>query len=258
MSVEFDLAGDVAVVTLDRPDRFNAIEASLGEGLVEALKRSGEEARVAILTGAGRAFCAGADLNDLRPHYEDGDGPDLSALLDDVFHPALHAVLECRVPVIGAINGVAAGAGMGLALACDVRVMSEDAFFTSAFTAIGLIPDSGTTWWLSRHLGVSRAIELALTNRRVGAEEARDLGLCLDVVPGDQLLDRAMELAAQMADLVPDSLVTTRRLIRDAAASSLDEALTAEQTEQGRLGKTPEHREGVLAFLEKRKPEFRG
>jgi 2-(1,2-epoxy-1,2-dihydrophenyl)acetyl-CoA isomerase len=258
MSVEFDLAGDVAVVTLDRPDRFNAIEASLGEGLVEALKRSGEEARVAILTGAGRAFCAGADLNDLRPHYEDGDGPDLSALLDDVFHPALHAILECRVPVIGAINGVAAGAGMGLALACDVRVMSEDAFFTSAFTAIGLIPDSGTTWWLSRHLGVSRAIELALTNRRVGAEEARDLGLCLDVVPGDQLLDRAMELAAQMADLVPDSLVTTRRLIRDAAASSLDEALTAEQTEQGRLGKTPEHREGVLAFLEKRKPEFRG
>jgi 2-(1,2-epoxy-1,2-dihydrophenyl)acetyl-CoA isomerase len=258
MSVEFDLAGDVAVVTLDRPDRFNAIEASLGEGLVEALKRSGEEARVAILTGAGRAFCAGADLNDLRPHYEDGDGPDLSALLDDVFHPALHAILECRVPVIGAINGVAAGAGMGLALACDVRVMSEDAFFTSAFTAIGLIPDSGTTWWLSHHLGVSRALELALTNRRVGAEEARDLGLCLDVVPGDQLLDRAMELAAQMADLVPDSLVTTRRLIRDAAASSLDEALTAEQTEQGRLGKTPEHREGVLAFLEKRKPEFRG
>jgi 2-(1,2-epoxy-1,2-dihydrophenyl)acetyl-CoA isomerase len=258
MSVEFDLAGDVAVVTLDRPDRFNAIETSLGEGLVEALKRSGEEARVAILTGAGRAFCAGADLNDLRPHYEDGDGPDLSALLDHVFHPALHAILECRVPVIGAINGVAAGAGMGLALACDVRVMSEDAFFTSAFTAIGLIPDSGTTWWLSHHLGVSRALELALTNRRVGAEEAHDLGLCLDVVPGDQLLDRAMELAAQMADLVPDSLVTTRRLIRDAAASSLDDALTAEQTEQGRLGKTPEHREGVLAFLEKRKPEFRG
>jgi 2-(1,2-epoxy-1,2-dihydrophenyl)acetyl-CoA isomerase len=258
MSVDFDLVEDVAVVTLNRPDRFNAIEASLGAGLVDALGRAGDESRAAILTGAGRAFCAGADLNDLRPHYEEGDGPDLAALLDDVFHPALHAILGCPVPVIGAINGVAAGAGMGLALACDLRVMSQDAFFTSAFTAIGLIPDSGTTWWLPNHLGVSRALELALTNRRMGAEEARELGLCLDVVPGDQLLDRTMELAGQMADLVPDSLVATRRLIREAASSSLEEALTAEQAEQGRLGKTPQHREGVTVFLEKRKPDFRG
>jgi 2-(1,2-epoxy-1,2-dihydrophenyl)acetyl-CoA isomerase len=258
MSVDFDLVEDVAVVTLNRPDRFNAIEASLGAGLVDGLGRAGQEARVAILTGAGRAFCAGADLNDLRPHYEEGDGPDLATLLDDVFHPALHSILECPVPVIGAINGVAAGAGMGLALACDLRVMSEDAFFTSAFTAIGLIPDSGTTWWLPHHLGVSRALELALTNRRVGAEEARELGLCLDVLPGDELLDRSMEVAGQMADLVPDSLVTTRRLIRAAASSSLEEALAAEQAEQGRLGKTPEHREGVMAFLQKRKPDFRG
>jgi 2-(1,2-epoxy-1,2-dihydrophenyl)acetyl-CoA isomerase len=258
MSIEFDLDGEVAMVTLDRPDRFNAIEATLGEGLVSALERAGDEARAAIITGAGRAFCAGADLNELRPHYEDGDGPDLAALLDDVFHPALHAILECRVPVIGAINGVAAGAGMGLAFACDLRVMSEDAFFTSAFTAIGLIPDSGTTWWLPRHLGVSRALELALTNRRLRAEEARELGLCTDVVRGDQLLDRSRELAGQMADLVPDSLVTTRRLIREAASSSLEEAMSAERLEQGRLGKTPQHREGVLAFLEKRKPDFRG
>jgi 2-(1,2-epoxy-1,2-dihydrophenyl)acetyl-CoA isomerase len=257
MSVGFDLAGDVAVVTLDRPDRFNAIESTLGEGLISALERAGEEARAAILTGAGRAFCAGADLNELRPEYEDG-GPDLAALLDHVFHPAVHAILECRVPVIGAINGVAAGAGMGLAFACDLRVMSEDAFFTSAFTAIGLVPDSGTTWWLSRHLGVSRALELALINRRVGADEARDLGLCVEVVPGDRLLDRSMELAGQMADLVPETLVATRRLIREAASSSLEEALTAEQAEQGRLGKTPQHREGVMAFLEKRKPDFRG
>jgi 2-(1,2-epoxy-1,2-dihydrophenyl)acetyl-CoA isomerase len=258
MSVDFDLVSDVAVVTLNRPDRFNAIEASLGAGLVDALGRAGDEARAAILTGAGRAFCAGADLADLKPHYEEGAGPDLAVLLDDVFHPALRAILECQVPVIGAINGVAAGAGMGLALACDLRVMSEDAFFTSAFTAIGLIPDSGTTWWLPHHLGVSRALELALTNRRVGADEARELGLCLDVVPGDQLLDRSRELAGAMADLVPESLVATRRLIREAASSTLESALTAEQAEQGRLGKTPEHREGVMAFLEKRKPDFRG
>jgi 2-(1,2-epoxy-1,2-dihydrophenyl)acetyl-CoA isomerase len=104
MSVAFELRGDVAVITMDRPERFNAIEATLGHGLVEALARAGEGARAAILTGAGRAFCAGADLNDLRQHYEEGDGPDLALLLDDVFHPALNAILDCRVPVVGALN----------------------------------------------------------------------------------------------------------------------------------------------------------
>jgi 2-(1,2-epoxy-1,2-dihydrophenyl)acetyl-CoA isomerase len=256
MSVDYVREGDLAIVTLNRPARYNAIEASLAEGLINAMDRAGEEARAVVLTGAGKAFCSGADLNDLMTDYESG-GPDLARLLEDVFHPALHALLECKVPVIGAINGVAAGAGLGFALACDLRVMAEDAFLTSAFTAIGLVPDSGTTWWLSHHLGVSRALEIAFTNRRVGAEEARELGLCVDVVPGDQLLDRAGSLAAQMADMVPDSLVTTRRLIREASGTSLAQALRSEQTEQGRLGKTPEHHEGVLAFTEKRKPDFR-
>jgi 2-(1,2-epoxy-1,2-dihydrophenyl)acetyl-CoA isomerase len=257
MSVDYALEDDLAIVTLNRPDRYNAIDASLGEGLIQAASRAGEEARALVLTGAGNAFCSGADLNDLMADYQSGDGPDLARLLEDVFHPALHALLDCEVPVVGAINGVAAGAGLGLALACDLRVMAEQAFLTSAFTAIGLVPDSGTTWWLSHHLGVSRALEITFTNRRVGADEARQLGLCVDVVPGDQLLGRAKALAGQMADLVPDSLVTTRRLIRDASAVSLEEALNAEQTEQNRLGRTPEHREGVMAFIEKRKPDFR-
>ena len=257
MSVDYVLEGDVAIVTLNRPDRYNAIEASLSDGLCRAMARAGEESRAVILTGAGKAFCSGADLNDLRAEYETGDGPDLAALLEEVFHPALSSILDCDVPVIGAINGVAAGAGLGIALACDLRVMSEDAFLTSAFTAIGLVPDSGTTWWLSHHLGVSRALELTLTNRRVHAEEARDLGLCLDVVPGEDLLDRAKGVAGLMADLVPDALVSTRRLVREASGSSLEGALLAEQQEQGRLGKTPEHREGVMAFMEKRKPDFR-
>ena len=258
MSVDYVLEDDLAIVTLNRPDRYNAIDASLGNGLIQAARRAGEEARALVLTGSGKAFCSGADLNDLMADYESDDGPDLSGLLEDVFHPALYSLLECQVPVIGAINGVAAGAGLGLALACDLRVMAEEAFLTSAFTAIGLVPDSGTTWWLSHHLGVSRALDVALTNRRIGAEEARDLGLCVDVVPADQLLDRARSLADQMADLVPDSVVTTRRLIREASGVSLDEALRAEQAEQGRLGKTSEHREGVMAFIEKRKPDFRG
>jgi 2-(1,2-epoxy-1,2-dihydrophenyl)acetyl-CoA isomerase len=169
----------------------------------------------------------------------------------------MNALLECRVPVIGAINGVAAGAGLGLAFACDLRVLAEDAFLTSAFTAIGLAPDSGTTWWLPHNLGVSLALEFALTNRRINAKEAHDLGLCVDVVAGDALLTRAREIAGELAQLVPDALVTTRRLIRQASGGSLDAALLAEQTEQGRLGKTAEHREGVMAFIDKRKPNFR-
>jgi 2-(1,2-epoxy-1,2-dihydrophenyl)acetyl-CoA isomerase len=257
VSVEYRIDGEIALITLDRPDRYNAIEASLSAGLVAALDRAGDEARAAIVTGAGKAFCSGADLNDLLTDYESGIGPDLARLLHEVFHPALDALLRCRVPVVGALNGVAAGAGLGLALACDLRVMSENAYLTSAFTAIGLVPDSGTTWWLTRHLGVSRALELAFTNRRVGADEARELGLCVDVVPGDGLVDRARILAEELADLVPDALVATRRLIREAAGDSLGDAMLAEQIEQGRLGRTPEHREGVMAFIEKRSPDFR-
>lgn len=257
MSVEYAVDGDVALITLNRPATYNAIGASLSTSLRQALERAGRESRAAILTGAGKAFCSGADLNDLLADYETGDGPNLADLLEDVFHPALQALLECQVPVVGAINGVAAGAGLGLAFACDLRVMAEDAFLTSAFTAIGLAPDSGTTWWLPHNLGVSRALEFALTNRRIGAQESRDLGLCVDVVPAQSLLGRAREVASDLADLVPDALVTTRRLIRQAAGSSFDQALQAEQAEQGRLGRTREHREGVLAFTEKRKPEFR-
>ncbi len=257
MSVEYTLDDGIATITLNRPDRYNAIDRSLSEGLLDSLRRAGEEGRVAIITGAGKGFCSGADLADLKAGYESGDGPDLSRLLDEVFHPAVHALVDCAVPTVGALNGVVAGAGLGLALACDLRVMAEDAYLTSAFTAIGLVPDSGTTWWLTQHLGVSRALEITMTNRRVGAEEAVALGLAMEAVPGEALAERARGVAAALADLVPDSLVTTRRLIRGAAYSSFESALEAEQMEQGRLGRTSEHFEGVSAFNEKRKPNYR-
>lgn len=256
MAIEYLRQGDVAIVRLNRPDRFNAVEASMSAGFVESLERAGTEARVAVITGAGKAFCSGADLAELMEDYEKA-GPDLAKVLDEVFHPMVEALLACRVPTVAAVNGVAAGAGLGLALGCDLRVMADSAFLTSAFTSIGLIPDSGTSWWLPHHLGISRALELTLTNRRMDAEEARSLGLCLEVVPADQVLDKAVEKASALADLVPDSLVTTRRLMREAAVSSLGEALAAERTEQARLGRTPEHLEGVTAFVEKRKPDFR-
>ncbi len=256
MSIDYQLDGDVAVITLNRPDRFNAIDARLAAETVDALDKAGGEARAVVLTGKGKAFCSGADLSQLMGDYETG-GPDLVGLLNDVFHPMVNALANSKVPTVAAVNGVAAGAGLGIALGCDMRIMAESAFLTSSFTAIGLVPDSGTTWWLPRHVGVSKAIELTMTNKRVNAEEARSLGLCVEVVPDGEVVVRAVELAATLADMVPDSLVTTRRLIRDAAALSFGEALEAEQVEQGRLGKTSEHREGVAAFLEKRKPDFR-
>ncbi len=256
MSIDYQLDGDVAVISLNRPDRFNALDAGLAAGTVDALDKAGGEARAVVLTGKGKAFCSGADLSQLMGDYETG-GPDLAGLLNDVFHPMVNALANSKVPTVAAVNGVAAGAGLGIALGCDMRIMAESAFLTSSFTAIGLVPDSGTTWWLPRHVGVSKAIELTMTNKRVNAEEARSLGLCVEVVPDGEVVVRAVELAATLAAMVPDSLVTTRRLIRDAAALSFGEALEAEQVEQGRLGKTSEHREGVAAFLEKRKPDFR-
>jgi 2-(1,2-epoxy-1,2-dihydrophenyl)acetyl-CoA isomerase len=257
MTVGYELRGDVAVVTMNRPDRFNAIETGLAAAMIDALARAGRESRAVVITGAGRAFCSGADLADLIGDYE-RDGPDLAARLETVFHPLVGSLLGCAVPTVAAVNGVAAGAGLGLALACDLRLMGTSAVMTSAFTAIGLVPDSGTTWWLPQMIGVGRALDLMMTNRRVGADEAKELGLCSEVHPDGTLLDSAVARADQLADLVPESLTATRRLVREAIGADLGAALAAEQAEQGRLGRTPEHLEGVRAFLEKRKPDYRG
>lgn len=256
MTANYLQDGDVAVITLERPDRYNAINADLSTAVVDLLGRAGREARAVVLTGAGKAFCSGADLASFQEEYDQGS-PDLAAHLDHEFHPLVNAIAECGVPTIAAVNGVAAGAGMGLALGCDLRVMAESAYFTSAFTAIGLVPDSGSTWLLPHHLGTSLAMEMALTNRRMGAAEALQRGLCVSVAPDGEAVDAAVEHASKLADMPTEALVTTRRLIHSARQITFAEALEAERSEQGRLGKTPEHAEGVRAFLEKRKPDFR-
>ena len=256
MSVKYELDGEIAVITLDRPESFNAITAELSAHLVDGMSRAGQEARVAVITGAGRAFCAGADLGEIAAGYEKS-GPDLGSVLDEHFHPAMNSLVNATIPTVAAVNGVAAGAGLGLALACDLRVMSSTSFMISAFAGIGLAPDSGTTWSLPHHVGVSKALEITLTNRKVEAAEALALGLCLDVVEPDELMDSARDLAKKLADMVPDSLVTTRHLVRSASSKGFDDALADERREQHRLGKTPEHAEGVAAFLAKRKPDYR-
>jgi len=256
MTTKYELDADVAVVTLNRPERFNAIDAAMSASLVADLARAGGEARAVVVTGEGKAFCSGADLSGFVDEYDD-DGPDLSKHLEEEFHPMVHAIAECAVPVVAAVNGAAAGAGMGLALGCDIRVMAESAYLTSAFTAIGLVPDSGTTWLMPHHAGTSVALEMALTNRRMPASEALDRGLCVEVSADEEVVERAVEYAVKLAELSTDALVSTRRLIYGSSRLTFREGLNAEMTEQGRLGLTPEHREGVMAFLEKRKPDFR-
>ncbi len=256
MSVTYEQREDVAVITLDRPEVFNAIDRGLSEELIAALHRAGDDARAAIVTGAGKAFCAGADVADLMADYE-AEGPDLSRLIRERFNPVVVALVETRVPTIGAVNGAAAGAGMGLALACDLRVLSERAYFLSAFINLALIPDSGSSWFLPQMVGVGRAMEITMSGRRVPADEAQAIGLAHRVVPPERLLEEAIGWASELADGPTEAYVETRRLIHAGGESTPAAQLAAEEEMQGVLGKRPAHMEGMRAFLEKRRPDFR-
>lgn len=256
MSVRYELDAEVAIVTLDRPDVLNAIDQSITDGVAEALGRAGAEARVAVLTGAGKAFCAGADLPALLAEYGP-DGPELERVIASRFNPLIQSVLAAEVPVIAAVNGVAAGAGMGLALACDLRVMASGGFLMSAFINVALIPDSGSAWFLPQMVGVSRAMEIAMTGRRVPAEEAQALGLVHRVVEPGELVEEAVAWARALADGPTEAYTRTRRLLRAAAGAALEATLDEEARVQGELGRLGEHLEGMRAFVEKRPPDFR-
>lgn len=256
MVVDYTVRGDVAILTVNRPDRYNAVNQEVCDGLLDGLHRAETEARALVLTGEGKAFCAGADLSDLSSEYERG-GPDLAGVVASRFNPIVEALLGVGVPTIAAVNGPAAGAGMGIALACDLRVMAPGSYFVAAFIGLALVPDTGTTWLLPRHLGLSRAMELLFTNRRLGAEEAASLGLAHRLAAADRLLDEATGWAGELAGLHPPAFVETRRLLHGATTTGLHAALEAERDAQGRLGTTPAHLEGMSAFLEKRRPDFR-
>ena len=257
MSVTYTLDGDVAVITLDRPDVFNSIDQSIADGVISAVERAGAEARALVVTGAGKAFCAGADLGDLSREYAEAGGPDLLSVITRRFNPLVDALLGSAVPTVAAVNGAAAGAGMGLALACDVRVMSRRAFFMSAFINVGLIPDSGSSWFLPAMVGVSRAMEIAMSGRRVDADESHRLGLIAAVSEPETLVDDAVRMARGFADGPTVAFGATRRILHAAAGSSLQSILDEEARVQGELGSLPTHAEGMAAFAEKRSPDFR-
>lgn len=251
-----DSADGVATLTLDRPDALNSLTVPLKEELARAFRSLGHDraVRAVVLTGAGRAFCAGQDLRErLEP-----DAAPLAAEVRERYTPIILAMRRLEKPIVGAVNGVAAGAGASLAFACDIRIAAESASFILAFGRVGLVPDSGASWFLPRLVGASRAAELALTTDPLSAADAERIGLVSRVVPGERLLDEAQDLARRLAAGAPVAIGLTKRALNHAVDASLEEQLEYEAVLQGIAGATADHAEGIAAFVEKRTPRFRG
>ena len=250
-----EVAGPVATLTLDRPEALNALTAPMKVALREALESiaADRSVRAVILTGAGRAFCAGQDLAE----REQPDAAPLDVELRERYNPIIRALRSMGQPVIAAVNGVAAGAGASLAFACDLRLAAEDARFVLAFGRIGLVPDSGATWFLPRLVGPAKAAELALVGDPVDAAEALRLGLVSNVVPGDQLMAEARALATRLAEGAPLAMALTKEALQRSSTITLDAALEGEAKLQGIAGASADHAEGLAAFREKRAPRYR-
>jgi 2-(1,2-epoxy-1,2-dihydrophenyl)acetyl-CoA isomerase len=247
------------ILTLNRPDRLNSFNVRQHEQLRAALEEcaADESCRAVVLTGAGRGFCAGQDLADRDPAML-GEAPDLGKTLATYYGPLVRLLRSMEKPVICAVNGVAAGAGANIALACDIVIAAKSAKFIQAFSKIGLIPDAGGTYWLTRHLGEARAKALALTAYPLSAEEAAGWGLIWRAVDDSELMEEATALAQTFAKGPTRGYALTKKAIQAASTNSLDQQLEIEGQLQRQAGLTDDYREGVSAFLQKRQPNFTG
>ena len=252
--VETTQDGAVLTITLNRPEVLNAFTSAVHKALAAALKEArSPDVRAVVVTGAGRGFCVGQDLTEFREA-----AGDLGARLRSTYHPNILALRALEKPVLAAINGPAAGAGISLACACDLRIASDGATFVPAFINIGLVPDSGSTHFVRRLLGTARAFEWLASGRRLTAAEAHAWGLVSVVVEADRLLGRAAELAAELAAMPTRGIGMTKRLLDHAEHTTLEEQLELEAQLQAAATQTADFREGVEAFLEKREPRFEG
>ena len=258
-TILFDKADGVAVITLNRPDKLNAFTAEMHGELKAALDdvKQDDGVRALVLTGAGRAFCAGQDLSNRA--IAPGDEPrDLGASLDTLYNPLVRTLRSLEMPVISAVNGVAAGAGANVALAADIVLAARSANFIQAFCKLGLVPDSGGTYTLPRLVGRARAMGLALLGDRLPAERAEAIGLIWKAVDDDDLMTEAMALARHLAAQPTKGLAMIKQAINASLGNDLDTQLDLERDLQRIAGRTADYQEGVNAFLEKRPPRFQG
>ncbi len=259
-TVLYEERGAVALVTLNRPDALNSFTRQMHRELWAALDRAEANpvVRALVLTGAGRGFCAGADLAE----FDFEPGPDLvkradpGPVIDQAFNPTARRIQSLRMPVIAAVNGVAAGAGASLAMTCDIAIAAPGASFIQAFSKIGLIPDAGGSWFLVERLGLARAMALAMTGDKLPAAQAKEWGMIWDVQ--DDPLAAALAMAGKLAVMPTKALVATRALLRDAGTRTLNQQLDAERDTQSALGATHDYIEGVMAFRQKRPAQFKG
>lgn len=260
VSVSYEVEAGVAVVTFDRPEVLNAFDDDMGRAALEAVTKASKDAgvRCIVITGAGRAFSAGEDLAALTEGYERGDPPPLGDILRDRYNPLIRAITGAPKPVVAAVNGVAAGAGASVALACDHRVAVEGAKFILAFIKVGLVPDSGAIWFLQRAIGSAKTWHLASTGEPLSAQGAAALGLVDVVASPDDFEESWRAFAHDLAAGPTKAYALTKALLRRSGELSLDEQLEAEIDAQTEAGASADHMEGVTAFFAKRPPSFEG
>jgi 2-(1,2-epoxy-1,2-dihydrophenyl)acetyl-CoA isomerase len=253
-TILLDVREGAARLRLNRPDRLNSFTVQMHNEVSRALEEAARAARVLVITGAGRGFCAGQDLSDpaVKP------GSDLKEALEKHYNPLIRRIAALDMPVIAAVNGVAAGAGANIALACDIVIAARSAKFIQSFANIGLVPDSGGTWSVPRVAGQARALGLALTGEPLTAERAEAWGMIWKCVDDDKLIGEVDALAAKFAAAPTKGLALTKKLIRESGGRSLSDQLDAERDAQSALGRTHDYQEGVAAFMGKRTPKFTG
>ena len=258
-TILFEVSEGVARLTLNRPDRLNSFNVQMHGEVRDALAKlkGNSEARVLVLTGAGRGFCAGQDLGD-RAVAPGGQGVDLGDSIENYYKPLVLALRNLPMPVIGAINGVAAGAGANIALACDLVIAAKSASFVQAFSKLGLVPDSGGTWFLPRLLGNARAMGLAMLGDKLPAEQAAQWGLIWRCVEDADFKSTVDQLATQLAAAPTRGLARTKQAIYESWSHTLEQQLDQERDFQRELGRSQDYAEGVAAFTEKRTPKFTG
>jgi 2-(1,2-epoxy-1,2-dihydrophenyl)acetyl-CoA isomerase len=257
-SILFELNAGIARLTLNRPERLNSFNTAMHAEVREVLASlEGAGARVLIITGAGRAFSAGQDLND-RAVAPGAAAPDLAASIEENYKPLVLSLRRLAMPVIAAVNGVAAGAGANIALACDLVIAARSASFVQAFCKLGLVPDSGGTWLLPRLVGTARALGLALLGEKLPAEQAAEWGLIWRCVADEELSTTVEALAVQLSAAPTRGLARTKQAIYEGCGRTLEQQLDVERDYQGELGRSADYAEGVAAFTAKRAPRFTG